>query len=85
MAPSRKSVNQATFDFVISKRTTKAIEVAEPMNRRPTLSDDHISNAKDSHPTAMSPLKRQTAEPEPPLNGNQLLQMLSSMQKQLEN
>ena len=61
------------------------IEVAEPTDRRPTLSDIHISDAKDSHPNTASPLKMQTAEPEPPLNGDQLLQMISSMQKQMEN
>ena len=81
MAPSRKSVNRNTIDPVVPKRTTKAIEAAEPTNRRPTLSDVYISYAKDSHPTAVSPLRGQTTEPAPPLNGDQLLQILSSMRK----
>ena len=55
------------------------------MNCRPTLSDVYISDAKDSHPTVVSPLRMQTIEPAPPLNKKQLLQMLSSMRKQLEN
>ena len=53
------------------------------MNRRLTLSDVHISNAEDSHPNATSPLRMQTTEPEPPLNDDQLLQVLSSIQKQM--
>ena len=85
MAPSRKSVNQATVDSVILKKIAKAIEVAESTNHQPTLSDIHISDAEDSHPTAVLPLKRQTSEPKPPLNSDQLLQMLSFVQKQMEN
>ena len=55
------------------------------MNCRPTLSDVYISEAKDSHPNTVSPLRKQIVEPEPPLNVDQLLQMLSSMRKQMEN
>ena len=40
---------------------------------------------EDSHPIAVSPLSRQTVEPAPPPNKDQLLQMLSSMWKQMEN
>jgi len=70
MTPSRKSVNQIMIDPVILKRTTKAIEAAEPMNQRPILSDIHVSDAEDSHPNVASSLRKQTAEPEPPLNGD---------------
>ena len=61
------------------------IEAAEPTDCRPTLADVHISDAEDSHPNTASPLKMQTAEPEPPLNDDQLLQKLSSMQEQMKN
>jgi len=55
------------------------------MDSPPTLSDVNISNAEDSHPNIASPLRMQSAEPELLLNDDQLLQMLSSMQKQMEN
>ena len=61
------------------------IEAIKSTDRRPTLSDVHIFDAEDSHPNTMSPLRMQTIKPEPPLNGDQLLQMLYSMQKQIEN
>jgi len=61
------------------------IEAIKSTDRRPTLSDVHIFDAEDSHPNTMSPLRMQTIKPEPPLNGDQLLQMLSSIQKQMEN
>ena len=70
MAPLRKSVNQTTVDLVISKKAAKAIGAAEPTNSRPTLSDVHILNAEDFHLTIVSPLRRQTVEPAPPLNGD---------------
>ena len=82
MAPLRKSINQTTVDLVVPK---KAIDSAEPTNRRPILSDVHISDAEDFHPTAVSPLRRQTVEIASLLNGDQLLQMLFSMREQLEN
>ena len=85
MAPSRKSVNQTTVNPAALKRKGKAIEAAKPMDCRPTLSDIHISDTEDYHPNTALPLKMQTAESEPPLNGDQLLQMLSSMRKQMEN
>ena len=85
IAPSRKSVNWTTVDPVLPKRKEKVIEAAEPTDRRPTLSDSHISHAEDSHPNTTSPFKMQPSEPEPLLNGDQLFQMLSSMQKQMEN
>jgi len=81
IAPSRKGVNQTLVDSVVLKRKGKVIEAAEPKDRHPTLSDIHISDTEDSHPNTASPLTMQTAEPEPLLNGNQLLQMLSSKQK----
>ena len=55
------------------------------MDSWPTLSDVHISDAKDSHPNTASAPRMQTTEPEPPFNGDQLLQMLSSTQNQMEN
>jgi len=76
MAPLRKSVNQTTVDPAAPKRKGKAIEAAEPMDRPPTLSDVHISDAEDSHPNTASSLRMQTTEPEAPLNSDQLLQML---------
>ena len=82
VAPSGKSISQTTIDPVIPKKAAKAIEAAEPTNHRPTISDIHISDAEDSHPTVMSPLRRQTVKPAPPANEYELLQMLSSMQKQ---
>ena len=85
MAPSRKSANQTATDPIVLRKAVKVIEVSEPMSHRPTLSDVHISDAKESHPTVVSPLRRQTAEPAPPPNKDQLFQMLSSMSKQLEN
>ena len=78
-APSRKSVNQTTVDPIIPKRMTTVIEVAEPMNRWLTLSDVDISGTEASHPTTVLPLRRQTTNPEPSLNGDQHIQMLSSM------
>jgi len=44
-------------DPVVPKKAAKAIEVAEPTNRQPTLSDFYISYTEDSHPTAVSPLR----------------------------
>ena len=82
VAPSGKSINQTTTDPVIPKKAAKAIEAAEPTNRRPTLSDVLISDAEDSHPTVVSPLRRQSAKPALSPNEYELLQMLSSMQKQ---
>ena len=70
MAPLRKSVNKITVDSVVLKRTAKVIEVAEPTNRWPTLSDVHSSDTEDSNPIIVSPLRRQTIEPEPLLNGD---------------
>jgi len=55
------------------------------MDHRPTLSNVHISDAEDSYPNTTSPLRMQTTEPKPLLNGDQLLQMLSFMRKQMEN
>ena len=75
----RKSVNQTTVDPVVPKKEVKVIGAAEPTNYLPTLSEVHILDAEDSHPTVVSLLRRQTAEPAPPLNEDQLLQMLSSM------
>ena len=69
MSPSRKSVNQTMVDLVATKRKGKAIETAELMDRQPTLSDVHISDAEDSHPNTASSLRMQTAKLEHPLNG----------------
>jgi len=55
------------------------------MDHRPTLSDVHVSDVEDSHPNTVSPLRKQSAKPEPLLSSDQLLQMLSSMWKQMEN
>ena len=88
MAPLRKSINQTTVNLAAQKGKGKIIETVEPADRRPILSDVHISDVEDSHPkTAFHSGCRpmQTAEPEPPLNGDQLLQVLSSMRKQMEN
>jgi len=73
MAPSRKSINKTTVDHVILKKAAKVIGAAEPTNCRPTLSDVHISDMDDSHPIAVSPLRRQIAESAPSLNKDQLL------------
>ena len=59
--------------------------MAEPADRRPNLSDVHISDTEDSHSNTTLPLGIQTTEPKPPLNGDQLLKMLSTMQIQMEN
>ena len=72
-------------DPLILKRKAKVIKAAELTNRRATLSDVHISDTEDSHPNTASPLKKQTAELEPPLNGGQLLRMFSPLRKQMKN
>ena len=85
MAPSLKSVNQTTVDPAAPKRKRKVIEAAEPTDRWPNSSDIHIPDAEDSYPNTTSPLRMQSAEPEPPLNSDQLLQILFSIWKQMEN
>ena len=84
MAPSRKSINQATVTFADSKEKRKIIESAKTVDCQPNLSDVHISNTEDSYSNTVLPLGMQIAKYEPPLNGDQLLQMLSIMQKQTE-
>jgi len=76
MAQSRKSINQTSVDPATPKGKGKVIEVAEPTDRRPNLSDVHISDTEDFHPNTASPLKMQTIEPKPLPNGDQFLQML---------
>jgi len=43
--------------FVLRK-AMKTIEAVEPMNRQPTLSYVHISDAENSRHTAVSPLRK---------------------------
>ena len=85
MVPLRKSVNQTMVDLIVLKKAAKAIGVAKLTNCGPTLSDVHILDVEDFHPTAVSSLRRQTSEPAPPVYEDQLFQILSSMRKQLEN
>jgi len=49
MAPPKKNVSQTKAAApASSKGKGKAIEVTEPASHRPNLSDDHITDAKDS-------------------------------------
>ena len=73
MAPSRKSVNQATVTPTDPQEKGKVIKAAEPANRRPNLFDVHISDTEDSHSNTALPLGIQIVESEPPLNCDQLL------------
>ena len=83
MALSRKSANQTIVDPATLKGKGKIIEAVEPADHRPNLSDVHISDTKDSHPNTVLPLGMQISELVPPLNGDQFLQILSSMRKQM--
>ena len=85
MALSRKSVNRTMVDPVAPKRRDKVIEAAKPIDSRPNISDGHIFDAEVSHPNTASPLRMQSTELEPSLNCDQLLKMLPSMRKQMEN
>ena len=85
MTLSRKIVNQTTVASADPKRKEKIIEAAELVDRRPNLADVHISDAENSHSNTASSLGMQTAEPQSPLDSDQLLQMLSTMRKQMEN
>ena len=76
MAPPRRHVTQATVVAPLLQKG-KTIEAPDPEDRRPNLSDIHISNAEDSHSNVASPRGMQVAEPKPQLNSEQLLQMLS--------
>ena len=66
-----------------SERKGKTIEVPEPADRRPNLPDVYIPNVEDSYSNSASPRVVQTTEFEPQLNNEQLLQMLSTMRKQM--
>ena len=86
MVPSRKDVTQATAATPTTpKGKGKAIEAHEFADRQPNPSNIHNSSAEDSHSNFASPRQTQVAEPEPQYNSEQLLQMLSNMQKQMED
>ena len=85
MAPQRKNAAQDTTIAPASpKEKGKAIEVAKPASRHPNLSDIHITDAEDSQSSSVSSQRVLTVVPEPRYTNEQLLQMLSSLQKQLE-
>ena len=54
------------------------------MDRRPNLFDAHIPNADDSYSNFASLQGMQAAKPEPQHTSEQLLQMLSTMRKQVD-
>ena len=85
MAPPRKHVSQATAAAPAPKGKGKTIEAPEPADRWPNPSDVHISDAKDSHSNSASPWGMQAAEPKPQHTSEQLLHMLSTLRKQVED
>ena len=85
MAPPRKNVSKAIAAApASSKGRGKAVEVAEPASRHPIISDVHITDAEDFQSSAASPQRVLTAMSEPRHINEQLLQMLFSLQKQME-
>ena len=83
MALSKKNITQATVATPAApKGKGKTIEVLEPADRQPNLSDVHISDADNSHSNFASPRGHWTWTP---ANGKQLLHMLSIMRKQMED
>jgi len=63
----------------------KTIEVPDSADCQANLSDIHISDARDSHSNTAPAYGMQVAEPEPQPNNKQLLQMLSTLRKQMED
>ena len=85
MAPSRRNITQATVVVPNTpKGEGKTIETPEFADCHPKLFDVRISDAGDSHSNAAPPRRTQATEPEPRLDGEQL-QMLSTMQEQMED
>ena len=89
MAPPRKNVSQApavapTVVPVSSKGKEKAIEVVEPVSHHPNLSDIHIADAEYSQSSSTPSQRALKVVFESRHTDKQLLQTLSSLQKQLE-
>ena len=86
MAPSRKNTIQVTVVAPAApKGLGKTIDAPEPADRLHNLSNVYISDAEDSHSNSASSRGMQAAEPKPQLNDEQLLQMLFTMWKQIED
>ena len=86
MAPPRTNITQAmTVVLAALKRKGKTNEAPEPADHWPNLSDVHISNTSDSHSNTALPRGTQAAEPEHWPGGEQVLQMLFTLRKQMED
>ena len=86
MALLRKNVSQATVAAPTAlKGKGKVIEAAEPASHRTNLSDVHVRDDEDSHSSSASPQGVLVTESKPWHTSEQLLQMLSSLQKQMED
>ena len=87
MTPSKKHIIYEAA--AAPKGKEKSIEAPEHADRQPDPSDvhisnaDHISNAEESHSNSASPRGRHAVEPEPQVNSEQLLQMLSTLRNMM--
>jgi len=72
-------------DPTAPKRKGKTIQAPEPADGRPNLFDVYIPDAEDSHSNTVPPCGMQAAEPDPQPDSEQLLQMLFTPWKQMED
>ena len=79
MAPSKKSIAHAAV--VAPKEKRKVAEAAEPAGCRVDPSNVLVKDCRDSHSSSTTQRRMMAAEPEPKLNSEQLIQMLSELWK----
>ena len=86
MAPPRKNTSQAPAAAPATSKGKKGklLKSSKPANHHPNLSDVHITDAEDSQSSYTLPQRAHTAVLEPRHTNEQLLQMLSSLQKHME-
>ena len=84
MAPLKKNVNLATPPPPLPKERGKLLKWLS-LQIVAQLSDIHICDAKDSHSNLALPWRMQVTEPKYQLNSEQLLSMLSTLRKRMED